>query len=89
MSLLLNAATAYWFFTPPKTNAVRMTCEEATDEMVNNQATQRFDVEYDGSLIKTHEFLRASDFTLRDISQDEGQITFVYTAHSYPLTCGS
>lgn len=87
-SLLLNGIIAYSLFTPARTNAAKMTCEEARSEILNKQATLKFSSENNRSLVRTHEYLWASDYTLRNIGFSDGQATFVYTAEWYPKTCG-
>jgi hypothetical protein len=88
VSLLLNGIVAYWAFFPTQSNAARMTCAEASSETLNKQATLKFSIENSGSLAATHDFLRASDYGLRNIASVNGQLTFVYTAKSYPQSCG-
>lgn len=66
----------------------RMTCAEATSETLNKQATARFVASQGGSLGAVHDFLRASDYELRNISTASGTLTFVYTARHYVQTCG-
>ena len=85
---MLNGVIAYNFFTPRQSNAVKMTCDEAHSEILNKQATFKFSSENNGSLALTHDFLRASDYSLRNIGISDDQVTFVYTATSHPSTCG-
>jgi len=88
LSLFLNGVLILWFVIPPKPSGIRMTCEEARSEVLNKQATVSFALQNNGSLAATHDFLRASDFGLRNIANIDGQVYFVYVAKSYPQTCG-
>jgi hypothetical protein len=47
-----------------------------------------FSQAHGGSLSKTQDFLRSSDFYLRNIWLHDGQATFVYAATKYPTACG-
>ena len=87
-SLLLNGIAGYWLLLPTKSNAVRMSCAEATSETLNKKATLKYARENNNSLSKTQDFLRASDYKLRNITIKNGQVGFVYTAKSYPQSCG-
>ena len=65
-----------------------MSCAEAVNEHRNKQATLEYARSQENSLVETHRFLRASDYTLRNIaSYPNGEIVFVYTAKRYPKTC--
>ncbi|MFN3972312.1 MAG: hypothetical protein ACK4L4_13230 [Gemmobacter sp.] len=88
LSLLLNAVLIVWFVIPPKPSGIRMTCEEARSDVLNKRATAGFALKNNGSLAATHDFLRASDYELRNIASMNGQVTFVYVAVTYPQTCG-
>ncbi|EBA11444.1 hypothetical protein RCCS2_02258 [Roseobacter sp. CCS2] len=65
-----------------------MTCEEARSEILNKQATIDFASNKNGSIIMLHDFLDASDYTLRSMTSSDEQITLVYVANTYPKTCG-
>ncbi len=67
----------------------RMTCAEARSEVLNKEATARFVASQGGSLGAVHDFLKASDYELRNIGAHPGHgtLTFVYTARHYVRTC--
>ncbi len=88
-SLLLNALAAYSIFSSPTSDGPKMSCEQARDEGLNKEVTQAFAKGNNNSFAKTHRYLRNSDYSIRNIwTSAEGAVTFVYTAHSYPKTCG-
>jgi hypothetical protein len=89
VSLGLNALVAYVVFNPSTISGPKMSCEEARSEVLNKKAAYAFAQESDGSFFKVHWFLRASDYSLRNIAMADGSTVFVYTAHTYPSTCGS
>jgi len=88
LSLISNGLVAYFILNPATTLAVKMTCDQVRNEGANKAATLAFALANGGSLSKTHDFLRNSDFYLRNIHIADGKSTFVYTASNYPSTCG-
>jgi hypothetical protein len=88
VSLAINAFALFVFLNPVSYPSPKMSCEQARSELLNKQATWTFARENDGSFFKTHQFLRASDYKLRNIAMADGSTVFVYTADTYPSTCG-
>ena len=88
LSLLANLVVAYFVFGPRTTSPVKMTCAEARSEDLSKSATSAFAQAHAYSLFKTHEFLRNSDYELRNIAILDGMTSFIYTANFYPSTCG-
>jgi hypothetical protein len=91
VSLIANCLFAYIMFQPVNaaTNAVRMTCSQARSDVENKRAVIEFADRNGSSFSKTHEFLRNSDYELRNISIDDGRVVFVYTSSIlYTSTCG-
>jgi hypothetical protein len=88
VSLAVNALALYIVFNPGVIPGPKMTCKQSTSEDANKRATSAFSKETGGSFIKVHEYLRASDYQLRNIAVADGSVTFAYTANTYPSTCG-
>lgn len=101
VSLLINAAIAYVIFSPPTSSEPKMSCKEARNERLNKAATLAFTHENNNSFEKTHEFLRNSGYSIRNVGMttdgyslrnlgtaSEGVVSFIYTAHGYRKTCG-
>lgn len=88
LSLLINGLVFRAIYYPPTNSGERMTCDEARSSGANATATAAFAERNSRSLIKTHQFLKNSDYDLRNIGEVDGQLTFVYTANFYPSTCG-
>jgi hypothetical protein len=91
MSVLANCALAYILFQPVNAATVsdRLTCEQARNDSENKKAVSEYAEGHSWSFSKTHEFLRNSDYELRNVSARDGKLTFVYASSAfYPSTCG-
>lgn len=89
VSLIANAAVLYIVFNPPRFPDPKMTCDQSRNEALNKKATSDFAHDNGASFFKVHEYLRSSDYQLRNVATEGGSTTFVYTANTYPSTCGS
>ena len=90
ISLLINCLLVYIMFLPASTarNVDRMTCQQARSEIDNKRAVSAYADSHGSSLSKVHNFLVNSDYALRNVAVQGGNVTFVYTASFYPSTCG-
>lgn len=88
ISLLANAYVAQLVFGGTSSNAPRMTCEQARGEKESKRALESFAERNGSSLAKLHDYLKNSDYSLRNLHFSEGKVTFVYAANFYPSSCG-
>ncbi|CAN7652927.1 hypothetical protein [Rhizobium sp. LjRoot254] len=88
LSLLMNGVVGYAYYFPAIGTGPKMSCDEARSDAENKAATEAFARENGGSLAKTHEFLKNSDYKLRNIGDAGDGLTFVYVATHYSSTCG-
>lgn len=90
-SLLANFLLVYIMFQPAggTTNSTRMTCEQARSGIGSKKAVSEYADRNGLSFSKVHLFLTDSDYELRNITVQDGTVTFVYTSAAfYPSTCG-
>lgn len=101
LSLLFNAAIIFVILNAPTSREPKMSCKEAMDERLNKAATLAFSNENNNSFEKTHEFLRNSGYSIRNVGMktggyplrnletaSESVVSFIYTAHGYRKPCG-
>ncbi len=91
VSLLANCLLAYIIFKPVRaaTSSDRMTCEQARSDTDNKRAVSKYADDHSASFSKVHEFLRNSDYELKNVAVGDGKVAFVYTSSAfYPSTCG-
>ncbi|OJF98174.1 hypothetical protein AX761_12485 [Rhizobium sp. 58] len=91
VSFLANCLLAYIMFQPVSaaTGSDRMTCEQARSDADNKRAVSEYADRHNASFSKVHEFLRNSDYELRNVAVLDGKVAFVYTSSAfYPSTCG-
>jgi hypothetical protein len=91
ISLIANCLVTYIVFQPVNaaTGSDRMTCRQARSDIENKRAVSAYADSHSASLTKVHEFLRNSDYELRNVSFRDNSVAFVYTSSAfYPSACG-
>lgn len=91
ISLSANCLTAYVLFQPTSEvrSKDRMTCAQARNENDNKAAVRNYADREKVTISEVHEYLRNSDYELRNIDVADGRLTFTYRSSGfYPHTCG-